>query len=543
MSGATTKERAFSPVVDELARILPRIPLRPRGVRAPLPMGIVPPPPPPRPPAPTRPAQLQHAVEAKLMTFDELVQKVGSAPKKNRGPFKMSTRYKALQAEIAGSERLVGELEKAPASDLERSRAAIEKQLGDQLDAMIRSATAYRGAKTSGTGKEKAAQDLIDRATEYKANLKGNLDKIIADPKFADVSAHATVGELLQAKTRGLNFKDCKFAEHNDTKLDAGRSSDGFGAGAVNSVSKLVHEDGTERIFKPEPAKDAKMPVGPRFAGIDADAPHYGNRNVASKIAADLLGLNVMPEASFATHGGQVGLMMSKADGESPRKKVWEDYKGAEDPETMHPVNRKNYGLEKKGGVWKQGREKMVKPWAVAPSATVQAAMQEQLNGLEWTDMLTGQVDRHSANYFIDIQGDNVKVTGIDNDFCFGKEQKGLLKLKPEIGVTSVGQPQLIDKKTYDRLVALDFDRDTLPKLTGLLTAEEIAASKLRFKAVQDHAAELQGAGLVVDNWATWRSPGPPPNVTATEYLAAKDGPSLFKRDFAKFFKEDGLLP
>jgi hypothetical protein len=31
--------------------------------------------------------------------------------------------------------------------------------------------------------------------------------------------------------------------------------------------------------------------------------------------------------------------------------------------------------------------------------------------------------------------------------------------------------------------------------------------------------------------------------VTATEYLAAKDGPSLFKRDFAKFFKEDGLLP
>jgi len=248
-----------------------------------------------------------------------------------------------------------------------------------------------------------------------------------------------------------------------------------------------------------------------------------------------------MPEASFATHNGQVGLMMGMAKGKSPRQKVWQDIPDQVAAEKEHPVNRKNYGYEKRDGVWKKGVETMVKPWTPPLSAQAQANMQEQLNGLEWTDMLSGQVDRHSANYFIDIQGDNVKVTGIDNDFAFGKNQNGLVEYDLNKGVTSPGSAKLIDKKTYDRMVAGDFDRDMLPRLTGLLTDEEIAAARNRFNAVKAKAQALS-PDFVVTNWSTWRSPGGPPNMTAAEYLAAQGTPSLFKRDFAKFFKQDGLL-
>ncbi len=526
----------YSTVVDELALILTTIPKRTaptqqnrrRKVAKPRPM------PPPLPPPPQRPAQLQHAIDTKLMTFDELAGKIGHQPRADKlgGRWKMSKRYKVLQTQVGGSQDKVEELEARPATDLQNTRDQVERELTDQIDALIAAASSYRDSKRK-SGKKDAASALIDQANTYKTDLKANLDKVLADPKFADIAAHCTIGEAVAAKVRGLNFKDCKFDVHNDTKLDAGNSVENFGSGAVNSVSKLVHEDGTPRVFKPEPTDDKKMKLGPKLAGIDPNSPHYGNRNVASKIAADLLGLDVMPDASFATHGGEVGLVMSMAKGNSPRVKVWEDYDQAS-AENEPEVNRKNYGLEKRNGVWKRGREVMQKPWQGDLSDNAKANLQEQLNGLEWTDLLTGQVDRHSGNYFVDVQGDTVKVTGIDNDFCFGKQQTGLLKYDTSKGITSVGQPRLIDKKTHDRMVQVDFDRDMLPKLTGLLTDDEINASRDRINRTVALARQMQIDGLVVDNWKTWRSPGAAPNLSAKEYLDG--GPprsSLMQRDMA----------
>lgn len=46
-----------------------------------------------------------------------------------------------------------------------------------------------------------------------------------------------------------------------------------------------------------------------------------------------------------------------------------------------------------------------------------------QVMKLQLLDHLTGQTDRNHENYFIDIGPDGqVKVTGIDNDQCFGQK-------------------------------------------------------------------------------------------------------------------------
>jgi hypothetical protein len=275
---------------------------------------------------------------------------------------------------------------------------------------------------------------------------------------------------------------------------------------------------------------------------MDPAAPHYGNRNIASRAVAEMLGTDVIPDVSFTIHNGEVGLLMSMAEGRSPRVKQWKDvdqeWAASQSPE--YPDNRKNLRLKDVGGKWIQYDEVLQKPWAGPLSPKAQVRLQEQLNWLEWTDMLTGQVDRHSANYFIDIQGDAVKVTGIDNDFAFGKNQDGLLRYNRERGVTSPGEPGLIDRKIYNRLLASDFDRNLLPKLQGLLTAAEIEASRHRFNAVVALARQLEAAGCVVDDWSAWRSRSAPPQ-SAAQYLAHAATPSLFKRDIARFFADDGL--
>ncbi len=497
----------------------------------PPPVRIAPPPPPPN-----RSAKIQQGVEARLMTYDTLVQEVGHAPHDDKlgGKWKMSKKYKALTGQLDESQNKVDALEQKPLTDLRDDRDAVEKELTDQIDQMIAAATTYKNAKKS-TGKKKAAQNVIDQANQYKVQLKDNLNKILADPDFAKIAGDTTIGEALAVKIRGINFADCKFDVHNDTKLDKGQSKDGFGSGAVNSVSKLVHQDGTARIFKPEPDRDDKMKKGPKMMGIDPASPHYGNRNVASQSAGDFLGTNVMPEASFATHNGQVGLMMSMAKGKSPRQKKWELLADQNAAEKEAPVNRANYGWEKKDdGLWYKPIIEMKAPWTTPPSPKAVAKLQEELAALEWTDMLTGQCDRHSENYFVDIQGDDVKVTGIDNDFAYGKDQKDLVEYNPGIGVTSAGSAKLIDKKVYDKLIAGNFDRDMKPKLAGLLTDEEIAAAQSRFDKVKIYAASLH-PDFVVTDWGAWRAPAPTAGLTAKEFLQQAPGKNLLKRDLASF--------
>jgi hypothetical protein len=501
--------------------------------------------PPPPPPGASRPPQLEHAVRERLMTFDQLAEKIGHKPKSDRlgGLWKMSERYKA----IGSAHEEVTQATKAPLASITgdpNARQTLETQLDAKIDTLISKCEAYqkkhKGSRTS-------VQGMIDNARSFKQTYRDALDKALADPAVGTVGGKMTIDEAIFAKQCGIAFKDCKLDLYNDDELDPTLSQDGFGAGAVNTVAKLVHGDGRERIFKPEQPTDKERPVT-RKLGIDPKEPHYGNRNIATRAVSDLLGRDNTPEVSFATHGGAVGLLMGKAEGAPMRQKVWrpatqQESTGAErDLAQGFSENLKSMNLRKKDdGTWERGEEKLVKPWTAPPSEDLLASLNNELNGLEWCDMVTGQADRHSANYLIDVQGDTAKVTGIDNDFAFGKNQDGLVSYDRGAGVTSVGTPKLIDRKIFDRLDASDFDRDMLPRLGGLLTDDEITASRQRFTAVQTEARRLANADLVVDNWKTWRAPDGS-GMSASEYLDAAGTPSLFKRDFARFCKDDGVL-
>jgi hypothetical protein len=390
--------------------------------------------------------------------------------------------------------------------------------------------------------KEQAAWDLDEMARRYLYALPRNLDLIASDPRFDSIVEHATIGQALAAKIRGISFADCEFADYNDARLDSENSVEQFGAGSSNAVAKLVHRDGTARIFKPE--LDRYDPDRPFFdilmdAGIAPRTPGFGNRGIASRLVADFLGAEVIPKACFALHQGRIGLLMDLATGKPVMgERVWADWPDQAGAERMGPARRKDLLIERRNGRWGNLARPFVKPWTMPLSPDAQAALLEQLNMLEWTDMGTGELDRHRDNIFLDIQGDQVKVTGIDNEFCFGDNQNRLVDGNR---ASSPGPARLIDAKIHRRLMEGDLEAGLLSRMSGLLTDKAIAATRDRFEAMKERARSLSPDYVVAD-WRSWRTPGPPPNLTAAQFLAAQDSPNLFKRDIARFFREDGLL-
>ncbi len=360
--------------------------------------------------------------------------------------------------------------------------------------------------------REKRRPELarLQKAVEARLPEVAKLRKAIED-LFADTGQGPDdLGQALDAKQRGIRFSDLKLTQYGDDKLDRGQSKEDFAGGVMNKVSKLVYGDET-RIFKSEMLTTTSKANQIGICGIDKSAPRFGNRNIATKAMSNVIGGNVIPDSCFTIHDGKIGLLMEEAKGEEMK-----DFKKT--------------GFNPK-----------------PPSEDLVASLHTQLNQLEWTDMLTGQGDRHDGNYMIDANPNSIKITGIDNDFCFGKNQDDYSKYgsSPDAGPARGGRrggywgynsaemPPLIDKNVYDSLIAKDFDRDVKPNLIGLLTDEEIGASKQRFAQMQQHARSLSPAYVVAD-WKQWRSPqnGEPAGVNASEFLKGNKAITMFQRDF-----------
>jgi hypothetical protein len=504
------------------------------------------------------------AISRRLMTFDDFKEKIGREPQEDKttdiplfGPitYKMSKKYKAIETAMGSVAAEQARTTQIQAGKLDETGwQTLQQKLDGDLQAVVKAAETYR----SGKKKEKkgAADELKAEATAAKTALPKHIAAIRTDPGFDGVKNHLTVEQVFEAKRLGINFTDCQFDLYNDSNLDKNRSKANAGAGKMNSVSKVVHADGKERVFKPEQAFDPGGAKVTGEVGIDPQAPHFGNRNIASKAIADALGTEVIPEACFALHQGKIGLLMAKAPGEAPLKGVTGPVDpskdgffrtelgkakrdAGEDGEPDYSV-LESKGYRQKGDGWERTEKKGVKPWSTPPSKAAQASLHSQLNQLEWCDLMTGQADRTSENYMIEIVGDQVKVTGIDNDLSFGEKSTTAAPPPEFTGFTSAGLPPLIDSNTFKRIVAIDFDNDLLPRLTGLLTKAEIDASRQRFADVRKHALALQQKNMVVQDWATWTTPDG--QMNASQFLAAQGKGSLFGRDLVGFFKQDGLL-
>lgn len=175
--------------------------------------------------------------------------------------------------------------------------------------------------------------------------------------------------------------------------------------GMTNSTVRCRYQgrDGErfDMVFKNEAAARSGMAeLTAAQLGYDMKTVRMAELNVASCAVADFLGCpSVLAGSRLGTHRGAFGLYMEWARGEQALV-----YGSEEKLKTLEPGGARGKGFEKALG-----------------------ELQRKLSNLEWTDLLCGQVDRHAANYMVDLDIDKgtAEVVGIDNDASFGELMVG----------------------------------------------------------------------------------------------------------------------
>lgn len=130
--------------------------------------------------------------------------------------------------------------------------------------------------------------------------------------------------------------------------------------------------------------------------------------------------------------------------------------------------------------------------------------IQKGLYDLEAVDYLTGQIDRHSGNIF--INNETGQVEGIDNDLCFGDKPLSVATRDSGVGGKTVGAPPhfyhedtaaAIEKMTPEDLTEM-LKGVTAPDGTCGLSDAEIAAAVGRLETMQADIKLARSEGRVV---------------------------------------------
>ena len=345
----------------------------------------------------------------------------------------------------------------------------------------------------------------------------------------AALDHHVDINTVLEASLRGI-MTDQLELRAGDAILKGSRK---LGQGAANTVHLCTYRgrDGEDMrlVFKPE--------VGAR-RGLDGlaagglgyrDGARTMQLNVAASRAADAIGCGgAIARSSIGSHDGQLGLFMEAA----PGKTFYDVLRGK--PCCRMPDGRELNFREACHVLRSNGK-----------LDAMRANLMRELSRLEWADVLSGQVDRHGNNYLVDInpQTGAVKITGIDNDASFGTLKRGMtvvdlsnptqyqkkfLKLleghryavpadgridlstiPPGLlytacqvfGFNQLFKPALIDRDTFDKLMALD-ETDYRAMLAPCMDDEAVDAAVDRLREAKAYATELAKGGRVVDDWA-----------------------------------------
>lgn len=313
----------------------------------------------------------------------------------------------------------------------------------------------------------------------------------------------------------------------------------------MNTVHKLVFGEPPNqeiRIWKKEPEKEAFDTNSAKNIGIDPNDPRFGKRNIATKMAADALGLGrLAPEVHFVPYEGKLGLAMSKAPG-SP--KAGSGYERATDPNMIGFVRsmpehwREQNGWVQVGEDWWRADQAVYFQQPLEDPPSVDLSYMKEMVNLQWLDAFCGQVDRHGANYLVEIGDDNqAHIVAIDNDFCFGDKhtQVGSYQRGEETVETAQEQgfwlpkalPPVIDRAVYQRLEALTFEEFT-GGMGDLLTDSELAAARGRFDQLKEHAGALHPLFVIAD-WAHHVVEGH--DSLKAYLLSGAAGDTYYKRD------------
>jgi ankyrin repeat protein len=318
----------------------------------------------------------------------------------------------------------------------------------------------------------------------HTALAKGHLNiaEMLAPPDtvpqqaFTDlVSSELHIGLAWQYHLLGLPITDRTSATsfNDSTAVPPGLTY--LGNGSFNSAFAVTYrrKDGDEDacVFKPLPVTETSDAA--LSSGIPRSLPRIANRNLATCDVAAVLGFDVIAE----THIGAATM-----------------------PEFPHAGPRLGLVMEDAEG-WMA----ILMPGAFDNPDVVRKTIMLQL-----VDHLVGQVDRNPCNYFVKVYEDGfAKITGIDNDYCFGarlKHPDSIRYVEGHIvhdGFRGTEMPPVVDTEMARAILAVDpVNLNNI--LESYLDSEEISATLTRLAAMKGHIEFLQTEGLVIapGDWA-----------------------------------------
>lgn len=218
-------------------------------------------------------------------------------------------------------------------------------------------------------------------------------------------------------------------------------------------------------VFKADPETEGAEASTLYGIGQEAGNSRMAARAVASARLDRALGMNQLSQDTFATMGGEQGVLSPLVEGQAL-----------------------GYGAEGK----------------ILDVDKDDETFKRTLCDLQFQDFLSGQVDRHNANIFVGPDG---SVKGIDNDMAFGTQDLFRETLE-EKGHQIKSMPKHVDAGTAERFMGMD-ETQFLTAISGRegdpdrLNEDEIGAALDRYWRLQDHVSELAESGGLVDDWST----------------------------------------
>lgn len=489
-----------------------------------------------------QPLKRQYAESLKSVSSDQLFLAMKGQPKSDLKlfgfiPIGRSTEYKQVVAKL---EEFKNAFASVADNGIETLNMSSVSDLKKTLQEAYEAASTYQDAHA--TDKKKAPRrEVMENLKKSLGQEMRALDKLVETK--GNFKTDTTIGDAFAIFKSGLNSAAIIENPHKNKTLV---SHQVFGQGQINTVSiaSFKKSDNTieQRVLKPLSREIEKFGDFEDSVGLDPKNAKVGERNLASAGVANLLGLGHMfPKPSITVFEGMVCLDMPLAQGEPAQKsitfpitegtktaleynkaqvEIWKNTERYQDKvngvERCLAVN----GIESHGRD-EEGREILTErklcqlelPFSSSQPNELTANLQKALMDLQVLDVLTGQVDRHLGNYFIKVSGNDVSLTAIDNDACFGENEQSpvntLVDIKRNI-CQWTGLPPVMTQRTADMLKGLDPDLLRFTLKDAGLENKEIGLTLGRLAILKEHVGKLENQGLVTDDFLnfTTKEPG-----------------------------------
>jgi hypothetical protein len=282
----------------------------------------------------------------------------------------------------------------------------------------------------------------------------------------AQMALNAQGSQLAFAKTQIGSKSERQRAE--GVKKDEVNKTRMLECGALDNVSALY---GTEAAMQ----KVSFLEVEAKKAALGGEVSSLLTRSVATTVVDEALGMNAMAKEKFGIdeNGRPVGISVGV-----PGSSILVRGATAEDKESFLNIEYHN------------------------------PAVQKGLYDLQAQDYITGQIDRHTGNIFVDPH--NGQVTGIDNDMAFPTVNRKDMLNSPGVDVKAVrGMPQFLHSDTADKIEALSPQalRTALqsiqpPDGVAHMEPAAIEGAVERLQELQTEIKAMRKEGRVVDKFS-----------------------------------------